>query len=454
MDTTMLQLRSFVHQRLYAAAEEILGEVEKTMTLALYEAEVSRSKEEVESLRHQLGLLRKKSADIPQTNSTVDHGDKHNHTLLQKPSGESSFSLSTEVPGPSQSRADMDNDIWNYCLVETDFKMSNIKEEHEEIVDERQTQEIVFPSPELMKSEQDDPETHVLYEMQPVSSDSSAAQSEDNYSDGELVNSKGEQTNMMKMKGKILQGESCSGNKKDQSVLPYKNRSAKSQKDRSFCHLCGKGFQYIGSLMKHIKTHESTTDCTICGMTYQSTKQLITHLQNCHNKTHFCDICGKIFASHRCLRLHEKTHTSIQEFGCQECGKMFHRKEHLVVHVRTHSGEKPYHCDICGKAFSQSQNLTIHKRSHSGERPYHCDLCGKLFNTSSHLKTHMRYHSGEKPYPCDICGKRFRQSGQMTRHRTTHTGERPYACHICGMRYRFAPNLKVHLQSHEKAAAE
>lgn len=58
MDVTMFSLRSFVHQRLYTAAEEILGEVEKTITLALYEAEVSRSKEEIESLRHQLGLLR------------------------------------------------------------------------------------------------------------------------------------------------------------------------------------------------------------------------------------------------------------------------------------------------------------------------------------------------------------------------------------------------------------
>ncbi|XP_026206097.1 zinc finger protein OZF-like isoform X2 [Anabas testudineus] len=458
MDTTMLQLRSFVHQRLYAAAEEILGEVEKTMTLALYEAEVSRSKEEVESLRHQLGLLRKKSADLPQANSTVDHGDKHNHTLLQKPSTpeEPSISLSIEVQGPSQPRADMDNNILNYSLAETDLDMSNIKEEQEEHVDDRQTQEIVFPSSELMKSEQDDPETHVLYEMQPVSSDSSAAQSEDNYSDGELVNSKGEQTNIMKMemKGKILQGQSCRGNKKDQSVLPYKNRSAKSQKDRSFCHLCGKGFQYIGSLMKHIKTHESTTDCTICGMTYQSRKWLIAHLQNCHKKTNFCDTCGKIFASNRCLRLHEKTHTDITEFGCQECGKTFHRKEHLVVHMRTHSGEKPYHCDICGDAFSQSQNLISHKRSHLDDRPYHCDLCGKRFNTGGDLKRHMRCHTGEKPYPCDICGKCFRRRGHMTRHRRTHTRKGFYACHICSMKYRFAPNLKVHLQSHEKAAAE
>ena len=44
----MNQLRLFVHQRLYTAAEEILGEVEKTITLALYESE-----DQVGSLQHQ-----------------------------------------------------------------------------------------------------------------------------------------------------------------------------------------------------------------------------------------------------------------------------------------------------------------------------------------------------------------------------------------------------------------
>ncbi|XP_040015006.1 zinc finger protein 436 isoform X2 [Xiphias gladius] len=451
MDATMFQLRSFVHQRLYAAAEEILGEVEKTITLALYEAEVSRSKEEVESLRRQLGLLRKNSAaELPLTRSTTEHGDQRDTLVLQENPGpstpeETNFSLSAVLPGPSQTSAGLGNNNWNYCLVETDFKMSEIKEEQEELGDESQTQGIVFPSPEIVKSERDQPETQASYEMQPVSSDCSAAQSENNDSDEESVSSKGEQTKTMKRKGKSLQGQSGSNDKKDQAVLPYENRSSKGQKDRSFCHLCGKGFQYIGSLMKHIKTHESKTDCTVCGMAQQSTKELITHMKGCHNKTYFCDICGKTFASNRCLRLHERIHTGTKEFACQECGKTFYRREHLVVHVRTHSGEKPYHCDICGKAFSQSQNLTIHKRSHSGERPYHCGLCGKLFNTSSHLKTHMRYHSGEKPYPCDICGKRFRQSGQMTRHRTTHTGERPYACHVCGMRYSVCfPTTPVH----------
>ncbi|XP_030263244.1 zinc finger protein with KRAB and SCAN domains 8-like [Sparus aurata] len=461
MDTKMFQLRSFVHQRLYTAAEEILGEVEKTIRLALYEVEVSRSKEEVESLRHQLDLLRKKPAEEPSlTSSRVEHGDECDAPLPQERPGpstpvESNFSLSAEVPGPSQTSTDTDNNNWSYCLVQTHFEMPQIKEEKEELGDDGQTEEVVFPSPEIVKSEQDQPETEASYEMQPVSSDCSAAQSEDVDDDEAQVINKEQQTTPIKQIGQILQGQSGRvNNKKGRAAVPKDKGSAANEKGRSFCHLCGKAFQYIGSLMKHIKTHENNSDCNVCGMTYQSTKELIVHLQSRHNKTNFCNICGKTFANNRCLRLHERIHTGIKDFMCQECGKTFYRREHLIVHVRTHSGEKPYHCDVCGKAFSQSQNLTIHKRSHSGERPYHCSLCGKMFNTSSHLKTHMRYHSGEKPYLCDICGKSFRQSGQMTRHRTTHTGERPYACQICGMRYRFAPNLKVHLQTHEKEAAE
>ncbi|XP_059204170.1 zinc finger protein 397-like [Centropristis striata] len=445
MDTTMFRLRSFVHQRLYSAAEEILGEVQKTITLALYQAEVSRSKEEVGSLRHQLDFLRNKPEPL-MNSSTVECGDECDAPLLQEDPGpstseESNLSLGAELPGPSTTCTELENNNWNYCLVQTGFKRSEIKEEQEEPGDDGETQEMAFPAPEFLKSEQDqpeEPEEQVLYEMRPVSSDCSVAQSD---SEDVLLTRKLAQAKTIKEKIKILQGQSGSVNK---------TNSKRDKKDRSFCHFCGKGFQYIGSLMKHIKTHENNFDCTVCGVTCKTTRELLSHVKRFHNKSYFCDVCGKTFANIRRLRLHEKIHTGIKDFVCQECGKTFNRSEHLIVHVRTHSGEKPYHCDVCGKAFTQSQNLTIHKRSHSGEKPYQCGLCGKLFNTSSHLKTHMRYHSGEKPYPCDICGKCFRQSGQMTRHRTTHTGERPYSCHVCGMRYRFAPNLKVHLQTHEK----
>ncbi|KAK2833517.1 hypothetical protein Q5P01_017406 [Channa striata] len=194
METTMFQLRSFVHQRLYAAAEEILGEVEKTITLALYEAEVSRSKEEVESLRHQLELLRQKpAAETPRTSSTVDLRDNCVTPPLQENAGcsapdDPNFSPRTETPGPSQSSDNLDNKQWNYCQAETDFKIPGIKEEHEELMGESQTPGIVFPSFEIVKNEQKQPETEVLYEMQPISSDCSSAQSDNNGSDEEFGN--------------------------------------------------------------------------------------------------------------------------------------------------------------------------------------------------------------------------------------------------------------------------
>ncbi|KAM8845744.1 uncharacterized protein AB9W97_000742 [Spinachia spinachia] len=447
MDATMFDLRSFVHQRLFAAAEEILGEVEKTIASATCEPDVSRSKEEVQSPRHQLDLLRKKP-EPSLTSSRVKHVAGCDVPPLPENPGpskpeESHSSLDAEAPGASRTGADPDHEDWNHCLVQADFSMSQIKGEREE-----PGEESGFPPPDILKREQDPAEARVSFE--PLAG--SAAQVENIDRDEESVNGRGEPTNTMKRKENTRpwQGRRVSVNDLDRAALSSDNRGANGEKGRSFCHFCGKGFQYIGSLMKHIKTHENNVDCTVCGMSCLSSNELLTHVQDFHNKTYFCDVCAKTFSDVRCLRLHERIHAGKKEFACQECDKTFYRREHLIVHVRTHSGEKPYHCDICGKAFSQSQNLTIHKRSHSGEKPYQCGLCGKLFNTSSHLKTHMRYHSGEKPYPCDICGKRFSQSGQMTRHRTTHTGERPYCCRVCGMRYRFAPNLKVHLQTHEK----
>lgn len=315
----------------------------------------------------------------------------------------------SSTPAEPQTSANTENDDGNYCLVQTDFNISEIKEELEELGDDSQTQQVSFPCPEVVKSEQDEPEMQATYELQPVSSECSEAHS-DTDSDEDWVQSKGAQTKKKKRKGKVLQRQNGSMNQ----TLPDRDSSAKTQKDRSLCPVCGKGFQYIRPLMKHINTHKKTSE---------SAKELLSNLQSDRNKRLVCDVCGKTFTSPGRLQMHSKIHTGIKDFKCQDCGKMFARKEHLVVHVRTHSGVRPYHCDICGKGFSQSQNLRVHRRSHTGERPYRCGSCGKLFHTSGHLKTHMKRFSGEKPYSCDICDQFFCQREQLTQHKNAHTAE-------------------------------
>lgn len=66
----MLRLRSFIQQRLSAAAEEILGEVERTITLALSGAQLHPPKEELHneklhSLQQTPGILKSRGAYTP-----------------------------------------------------------------------------------------------------------------------------------------------------------------------------------------------------------------------------------------------------------------------------------------------------------------------------------------------------------------------------------------------------
>ncbi|XP_033500166.1 uncharacterized protein LOC117268098 isoform X1 [Epinephelus lanceolatus] len=310
MDATVFELRLFIHQRLHSAAEEILGEVEKAITLALKEPQVSRSQEEAGSLRHQ---REKTAAELSLTSSTVEHGDEGDAPLLQenqRPSApeESNLSLRADVTGSPKTSADVDNTNLSYCLFQTDFRICEIKEEQEQLEVDSQTQEMVFPSPEIVKSEQVQLEIQVSNELQPFSSDISPAQSENNDPDEDLVKSKGQQTRTMKRKRKKYQGQSGRVTKRKKAALPPNTHSAESEKQQTFCHLCGKSFYYIGFLMKHIKSHEAKFDCTICRMKCQSAKQLVAHLKSWHNQTCVCRFCGKICAKFGFLRIHEKTH--------------------------------------------------------------------------------------------------------------------------------------------------
>uniref|UniRef100_A0A1A8K8S0 C2H2-type domain-containing protein n=1 Tax=Nothobranchius kuhntae TaxID=321403 RepID=A0A1A8K8S0_NOTKU len=365
MDKTMFQLRLFVHQRMYTAAEEILVQFEKTIMLAFSEAEGGWLKTGFEGC----SLASSSSEPAGDVDASVLQENQDSSLTEQ-----SDFSLDPEVPGPSQPCADLDYDGWN--LVETGFVKSEIKEEQGDVVEEIQTPKIVV-APRDQKQE-------------------------------ERMNDAGE-----------------AGLRNDGAEVSGVDGSVKRQPDRHFCHLCGKSFLYTGALMRHTAKHESKTDCGICGLKRQSTKRLIAHLKSFHSTSVFCDICGRIYSHKNSLKTHKIKHTGNKDFVCQECGKSFFLRAHLVAHVRTHSGDKPFKCNICGKTFTQGQTLLAHKRGHRGEKPYGCVFCGKRFVTSSSLNKHVRFHTGEKPYPCNICGRTFRANGQMTRHRATHLSEKP-----------------------------
>lgn len=189
----------------------------------------------------------------------------------------------SSTPAEHQTSADTENDNGNYCLVQTDSNIiitSGIKEEQEELGDDCQTPQVIFPSPVAVKSELDESEMQMTYEMQPVSSDCSEDQSEETDSDGDWVQSQGAQ--MMKNKQRLNVPQRPNGSMN--LTLPDGKSSSKTHR---LCPVCGKSFQYIHPLMKHINTHK----------TYDSAKELLSNLQSAGNKRLVRDVCGKTFTN-------------------------------------------------------------------------------------------------------------------------------------------------------------
>nr|XP_033788127.1 zinc finger protein 569-like [Geotrypetes seraphini] len=157
---------------------------------------------------------------------------------------------------------------------------------------------------------------------------------------------------------------------------------------------------------------------------------------------------SKSFIHKSHLKPHKRIHMREKPFSCSECGKSFMQKSHLKIHQRIHTGEKPFTCPECSKSFNQKSHLNIHLRTHTGEKPFTCPHCSKGFTRKLNVKIHQVIHTGEKPFTCPECDKSFNQKSYLRTHRRIHTGEKPYTCPVCGKKFNQKSHLKTHQRTH------
>ncbi|XP_076830717.1 uncharacterized protein LOC143476411 isoform X2 [Brachyhypopomus gauderio] len=112
--------------------------------------------------------------------------------------------------------------------------------------------------------------------------------------------------------------------------------------------------------------------------------------------------------------------------------------------------ERPQTCPQCMISFPDQVSLKAHMLSHraSTAPSYVCNQCGKKFTQACNLKVHQRVHQREGLHLCSHCGKGYSSFGDLRRHRCSQAGDKPYSCSLCGNKFSRLWNLKLHRRIH------
>ncbi|XP_054461538.1 zinc finger protein 771-like [Anoplopoma fimbria] len=457
-------LRCLVNQRLTAAAEEICVLFERT--IAEYEEERSRSKEENERQRKLLDAVFN-----PQLQATAD---------VQQ---EWTSSLNQEDPEPTHIKEEQE-ELWT-CQegeqlqepeeADINFSLTSITVKTEEDVGENAQSSQLHESQDEEKQEAAHLKTDADEELcggsesasnsvpscpfQPATHDENSSSSESE-TNGETSSSSDSETDDETSSSSESETDASSIDW-DETVEPQSGSNPLQNNDVPVSHDecktgCVEGARSLGHeehLQKlsplGVHSDRKRFSCPVCKTSFSSSAHLVRHVRTHTGEKPFsCSVCGKRFALNHHLRRHLIVHTGEKPFSCSLCSKQFSHHSNLKQHLTVHTREKPFSCSFCGKGFSHHSNLKLHLTVHTGEKPFRCSVCGRGFAQKEQLRQHMVVHTGEKPFSCSVCGRGFTQHGSLTRHMSVHTGEKPFSCSVCGREFTQHGSLKRHLTGH------
>ncbi|XP_061877620.1 zinc finger protein 892-like [Entelurus aequoreus] len=306
-------LRVLVKQRLTAAVEEIFVVLERT--IAEYEEELSRTKEENERQRQLLDAL----------------FNKHQQT-----------GLSEEHLAPEQ-RA------WGFTVDQEEPQPPRIKEENLERWAALSATDVVVKSEEdEVKGESEEKSSSMTRDVAPLSeSDETTSHSDDE--DDEAAQTRRADNTRFKC-------SFCGKTFYDGSTLRRHARIHTGEKP-FVCSVCGQGFSRKDHLIAHTRTHtgERPFSCSLCNSSFGFHSALSQHMKIHYGERHPCAECGKAFRTKSTLTKHLRRHTPDSPFVR---GERLTRKRNLP-------GEKTFSCSVCDATFCYRSGLCKHLMKHA-----------------------------------------------------------------------------------------
>ncbi|XP_054626309.1 zinc finger and SCAN domain-containing protein 12-like [Dunckerocampus dactyliophorus] len=370
-------LRALVNERLTAAVEEIFVVLERT--IAEYEEELSRTKEENERQRQLLdAAFRKPQVELDRADISEGH--------LPPEQQDWSSRMEQEEPQPLNIKDEKgEPQPLNIKKEEEDHSISQ-QGEHLEGLKE-------FPViAVIIKTEYDEGkgDSEEKIEVEPQSSSSTQHMTTE------------------------ADGDHCGGSQADNLLAPL------SDSDDTTSHSPDADDENSKADMT-CHTDNKLFKCSQCDKAFNDRSNMYRHMRTHTGEKPFtCSVCGKRFSQKAYLTAHSRTHTGGKPFTCLVCCQSFSQKSSLIMHTRTHTGEKPFSCSVCGKRFNHRSTQLRHTRTHSEEKPYACSVCHKNFSQNEYLKAHKRTHTGERPHPCSVCHRHFCDRSALRKHMKRH----------------------------------
>ena len=213
------------------------------------------------------------------------------------------------------------------------------------------------------------------------------------------------------------------------------------------CKHCGKPFEELNRLLRHVKTAhlgEKPFHCDQCAKSFKSKEGLKNHYIVYHEKQLIlkCEVigCDKTFTNEVHRRAHQNNGHKIEPsiFVCDLCGKSFKRKESLKMHcLTTHSSKEEqdkhrFQCkdpDCDYSSLSKKDTEVHYKRLHLKIKNFLCTFCPKSYFKKSVLDEHINgVHLLKKPLQCNMCDYATAYKSKLFEHKKVSHGNQRFDC--------------------------
>ncbi|XP_045189283.2 zinc finger protein Xfin-like [Mercenaria mercenaria] len=206
----------------------------------------------------------------------------------------------------------------------------------------------------------------------------------------------------------------------------------------SECEICDAGFSDDFALRRHLLLHlnKFKIHCPTCGILFHTKEEVATHIAGVHSKsTEMCNICGKLFWSHKDFLRHMRGHepgadgTKGARMLCQHCGTEIRRQSFRRHLLRYHANHITCECDICTT-----------QKAPAGVTPLMCNLCSRVFCTNFFLTAHQKKEHG------------MQNNTKQDKHNSDgEKGSEEFKCIGCDMIFESQSSLQLHSHHCDKS---